>query len=228
MRVRLLEAAARLLAQEGPGALSARRAAREVGASTMVVYTHFGGMKELVTAVVREGFARLADLVTAVPRTDDPVADLYAMLGAYRRVALANPHLYAVMFASAPLAGYRITGKALTMGNYTFDQIVEATRRAITAGRFHPGDPILAATQLWSAAHGFAMAEMAGYTSHDQRAARQLLLPLMVNLAVGLGDERAAAAGSAEAVFGLDCHLPAPLAPNPDGLGSDGPNGRPD
>ena len=104
MRMRLLEAAARLLALEGPGALSARRAAREVGASTMVVYTHFGGMKELVTAVVREGFARLADLVTAVPRTDDPVADLYAMLGAYRRTALANPHLYAVMFGSAPWA----------------------------------------------------------------------------------------------------------------------------
>jgi AcrR family transcriptional regulator len=103
MRVRLLEVAARLLAEEGPGALSARRVAAEVGASTMAVYTHFGGMRELVRGVAREGFARLAAHLAQVPRSDDPVADIARQGMAYRATALENPHLYAVMFGSASL-----------------------------------------------------------------------------------------------------------------------------
>ena len=57
---RLVEAAARVLAEEGPSAVSARRLANEVGASTMVVYTHFGGMDHVLGHVRREGFRRFA------------------------------------------------------------------------------------------------------------------------------------------------------------------------
>jgi AcrR family transcriptional regulator len=71
---RLIEAAARLLADEGPAGLSTRRLAAEVGTSTMAVYTHFGGLPELVRAVVREGFKRLGDHLSAVSETDDPLA----------------------------------------------------------------------------------------------------------------------------------------------------------
>ena len=56
VRVRLIEAAARILAEEGPGALTLRRVAAEVGTSTMAVYTHFGGMTELRRAVREQGF----------------------------------------------------------------------------------------------------------------------------------------------------------------------------
>ncbi|HEU4841752.1 MAG TPA: helix-turn-helix domain-containing protein, partial [Ilumatobacteraceae bacterium] len=55
---RLLEAAARVLAEEGRDAVTARRLATEVGASTMAVYTHFGSMDELLLGLWREGFRR--------------------------------------------------------------------------------------------------------------------------------------------------------------------------
>ena len=42
---RLVEVAARVLAEEGSGAVSARRVTGEAGVSTMAVYTHFGGME---------------------------------------------------------------------------------------------------------------------------------------------------------------------------------------
>ena len=108
LRESLIEAAAALLAKEGPLALSTRRLASEVGSSTMAVYTHFGGMDDLVRAVAHEGFARLNVRMRAVGESPDPVADVAELGLAYRRNALENPALYAVMFGGAVLGGYLI------------------------------------------------------------------------------------------------------------------------
>src|SRR3954451_12412733 len=89
----LIDAAARLIASEGPSALTLRRVAAEVGTSTMAVYTAFGGMPELRRAVRYEGFARLARELDAVGTTRDPVADLWMLGRAYHENAIANPDL---------------------------------------------------------------------------------------------------------------------------------------
>ena len=60
IRAALIEAGARILAVDGPGALSTRRLATETGTSTMAVYTYFGSMDGLRRAIRAEGFARLA------------------------------------------------------------------------------------------------------------------------------------------------------------------------
>ena len=54
----LIEAGARVLAEEGRPAVTARRLATEAGTSTMAVYTHFGSMEELFVQMCQEGFAR--------------------------------------------------------------------------------------------------------------------------------------------------------------------------
>ena len=183
-RRRLIEAAARLLADEGPAALSTRRLAAEVGTSTMAVYTHFGGLPELVRSVAREGFTRLADHLAAVPMTDDPLADLAALGEAYRANALDNPQLYAVMFGSASLGGYRLHDDALNEGRYTFEVLVTATQRTMDAGIFRPGDAEAVAAQLWSATHGFVMLELTGYLAADREpdAVDEVLNPMLAGI----------------------------------------------
>ncbi|WP_344945615.1 WHG domain-containing protein [Actinomadura miaoliensis] len=213
VRVRLLEAAARLLADEGPRALTTRRLASEVGASTMVVYHHFGGMPELVRAVIVEGFARLAEHMAAVPRTADPVADLGRLALAYRANARANPHLYAVMFGGVPLDGQAppaeepVAGRAAsgagtfgveTFAAETFGVLVEAAARAMDAGRLRRDDPEHVSAQLWSAVHGFVMLELAGQFTGG---AETVLTSMLVNLGVGLGDAPDAAARSLRAAL---------------------------
>src|SRR5439155_23623512 len=106
-RDRLLGAAIGLLDTGGPEALQARKVASEIGASTMAVYTHFGGMPQLVEAVVREGFRRLDERLAAVPRTEDPLADLFALGLAYRAHALENTQLYRLMFGITTVSGSR-------------------------------------------------------------------------------------------------------------------------
>lgn len=53
---RLVRAAIGLLAEQGPSAVKARTVASASGLSTMVVYSHFGGIPELMGAVADHGF----------------------------------------------------------------------------------------------------------------------------------------------------------------------------
>jgi AcrR family transcriptional regulator len=183
-RQRLIEAAARLLGEDGPSALSTRRLARETETSTMAVYTHFGGMPALVGAVVAEGFARLEQRVAAVPLTDDPLADLRAVAAAYRDNARDNPHLYAVMFGSVPL-GLELTQKQRDVGRPAFEQLVAAVARVGDAGHLRD-EPAAAAAQFWSALHGYVMLEHAGFHHVVDDPEGAVLWPMLDNLMVGL------------------------------------------
>ena len=196
VRARLIDAAARVLGEEGPSGLSTRKLAAEVGTSTMAVYTHFGGLPGLVAAVVEEGFARLRQHMADVPHSDDALTDL-AMLGmAYRSNALDNPYLYAVMFGSVPLGAFRRSAEDET-GRDTFEVLVAGVARAMDAGALRRGDPEAFAGQLWSSLHGYVMLELAGFmTSED---ADKVLWPMMANLVIAIGADPAAEAEATEA-----------------------------
>ncbi|MGW7369531.1 TetR/AcrR family transcriptional regulator, partial [Streptomyces sp. NPDC054841] len=116
VRRRLLDEAARILAEQGPGALSARRLVKEVGASTMAVYTHFGSMPELVRELMREGFARFRARAESVTGDSDPVVELAALCRCYQDFARAEPDVYAVLFGGAGLAGFVLTEDDRRMG----------------------------------------------------------------------------------------------------------------
>jgi len=98
----------RVLAERGAAELTLRRVAEAAGASTMGIYTRFGSRAGMLEAIYRRGFELLRDaLVTARDRAaQDRAAGDAAAAGpriialgiAYRRFALANPPLYALMF----------------------------------------------------------------------------------------------------------------------------------
>ncbi|MGL6234294.1 MAG: TetR/AcrR family transcriptional regulator [Segniliparus sp.] len=202
MRARLLESAAHLLATEGPSGLSTRKIAAAAGTSTMVLYSQFGSMPDLVRAAVDEGFARLAEQFERVPKTDDPVADLGGIFAAYIANARANPDLYVVMFGSASLGGYRGgPDDVLQPGRYAYDYIIEAARRAVAAGRLDEISPVAIAAQIWSTLHGYMVLELANYFTPPDAGIRNVLRPMMRNLVVGLGDVREAADRSSRAWF---------------------------
>jgi AcrR family transcriptional regulator len=186
VRRRLIEVAADLLSEEGPSALSARRLAREAETSTMAVYTHFGGMPALVRAVVAEGFARLYARVAEVEPSDDPLADLVASSVAYRAYALADPHLYLVMFGSASLGRYRLTEAELEVGLAAFGQLVSVVDRVMQAGVIRRADPASVAGQFWAALHGYVMIELSGLSHVVEDPEGEILQPLLANLLAAL------------------------------------------
>jgi AcrR family transcriptional regulator len=205
MRKQLVVAAVRLLTEGGPEALRARRLASEVGASTMAVYTHFGGMAQLLDAVAEEGFRRLSAELAAAPSTGDAVANLLLLAYAYRSAAIANPNLYAVTFGQVAPGGHRAVMRDLTHeeprmgsdeGARAFGYLLAAVAAAIDAGRFSPAEPLSAAAQLWSGLHGYVTLEMSGAFGAAGEGLVHIFGPLARTLAIGLGDAPGAAAES--------------------------------
>jgi AcrR family transcriptional regulator len=203
---RLIQATIRLLAEDGPSAIKARTVASAAGLSTMVVYHHFGGIAELFRAVVDHGFKELASAFSQVPVTDDPIADLFVMALTCRRVARANPHLYDLMFGLSTRATYRplpdsdvvFSGRSAAF-RAAYAHVAEACARLVSSGRVRHQDPEGVAAQLWSFVHGFITLELAETFVGFDDPVRQVLLPLGVNLSVGLGDIRERAQASHEA-----------------------------
>jgi AcrR family transcriptional regulator len=196
VRTTLIEVAARLLAEEGPTALSTRRIAAEADTSTMAVYTHFGGMSGLVREIVHEGFVRLQNRFNQVRRTDDPVVDLYVHGRAYRGNALANSHLYAIMFGGEALSGFELTEDDRQHGRYVLAGIVECVGRCIDAGRFRPADPGMVAHHMWFAMHGLVNLELGSYLI-EPWGAEACFESQFIGLVVGAGDDLDAARTSA-------------------------------
>jgi AcrR family transcriptional regulator len=210
VRSRLVDAAVRLLADEGPGAIQARRLAKEIGASTMAVYHHFGGMPELLAAVSDEGFRKLGARLESVPDTEDAVADLCRRGLAYRAAAQDNRHLYDLMFGLSAPGGYRplsretappdTTDQALeaasSVGQAAFGHLVSSCARAIESGRINGEDPMHAASQLWSILHGYVTLELAGHFGQLD-GLTEVFFPLSINVLIGLGDTRERATYSA-------------------------------
>ena len=163
LRASLLDVAARLLAAEGPAALTMRRIAAEAGCSTMVLYKHFGSKDAIAAALYLEGFARLKRHLDAVPHDEDPAEYLAAVGRAYRENALAEPNFYDVMHGSG-IPGYAPDAAARAAAKQSLAVLHTAAQRCIDAGIFRPtADPAEITEVLWSAAHGIISLERAGH-----------------------------------------------------------------
>ena len=136
----LLDAAAHLLTTEGPGALSVRRVAADAGVSPMGVYSRFGAKQGLVEALFIDGFARLEEVLAAVPVTGDPIADLHEGCRCYRQFALDSPAAYAVMFSRA-IPEFVPSDHCKINAAVAFDVLVEGVGRGMAAGALRPGRP---------------------------------------------------------------------------------------
>lgn len=161
----VLDAASRLLEAEGPGALTMRRIAGEVGCSTSVLYTMFGGKAGVAEGLWREGFDRLRDALhdaLQAPDGSDPLHRLTVIGRAYRANALANASYYAVMF-QRPIPGFEPSAEAYAASLEALQVLVDAVADCIDAGVFRPQDPAHIARVLWAAAHGAVSLELAGY-----------------------------------------------------------------
>jgi AcrR family transcriptional regulator len=185
VRTLLIERAARMLRTREPVTL--RSLVAGTGVSTMAVYTHFGGKQDLVRAMCVEGFDRLARRMRRVKATDDPVADLAELGRAYRRNALANPHLYAVMFGGRTVSEYTPTPADRSYGLPTLQHLVDTAARCVAAGRFRPAEPWPLALQLWAGAHGVVSLELDGFDAGTDAA--EIFEAMMATLAIGFGDD---------------------------------------
>ena len=175
LRRRLIAEAADVLAVEGPAGLTLRRVAAAAGTSTTAVYDLFGDKDQLLTAMYVEGFAQLGSSLRRA-RRGAPLEALGAMGMAYRRSALARPHLYALMFGrEAPDAG------AQEVADSSYAPLVEGVQACLDDDSLQGGSAERIASFLWSVSHGRVSLELAGLvegTLKERTAAYQDALVL--------------------------------------------------
>ncbi|OLE29828.1 MAG: hypothetical protein AUG44_02780 [Actinobacteria bacterium 13_1_20CM_3_71_11] len=99
------QTARRLLTDHGPGAISLRAIAREVGMSAAALYRYFPSLEALVADVCTDVYGELRDAVDAAgAATEGPGPQLVAMAHGFRHWSIANPQEFALLFGT-PVPG---------------------------------------------------------------------------------------------------------------------------
>ena len=159
LRDRLLDRAGRMVADSGVDALSLRSLATAESTSTSAIYSLFGGKAELLGALFELGNAGFGAAQRAVPVTDDPVGDLMGLAHAYRDWALAQPHLFRVIFGGA-LAGFRLSPSQVAGSRSTIEPLYSGVQRAMAGGAV-AGDVDSIALACWATVHGLVSLALA-------------------------------------------------------------------
>lgn len=80
-----LDAAERIIVEQGVESLTVRRVAEQIGCSVGTLYNNFANVDDLILSLDARTLDILHDELAATPRTGVPEADLRALLAAYLR-----------------------------------------------------------------------------------------------------------------------------------------------
>lgn len=176
LRQGMLDAATRLLTEEGPAAMTVRRVADAVNCSTTLLYSLFGGKDGLANELYLEGFARLKEeFLAAAAQTpasknkDDGLAPLRLYARVYHDYARRNPSYYMVMFGDA-IAGFVPPVESRKQAWESLAALIDAFDACMKNGTLPASNPTAAARLLWAAMHGAVSLELKGYYLKTERA----------------------------------------------------------
>lgn len=162
LRARILDAARRIIARDGLGALTMRKIAEAIEYSPATIYLHFQSREEIAAELVREGFdALLAALAPAIGEPD-PLVRIRAFGERYLRFARNEPETYKLIFMEDERFAELIAAvTADSREEDAFALLVATVGELIERGIFRPLDPRGVATLLWAGLHGIAALALA-------------------------------------------------------------------
>ena len=106
MREQILDAARRIVREEGIESLSMRAVARAIGYSPAALYEYFPAKEDVIDALYFEGAegldGRMRDAMAALPPEASATATFTYLGRAYRAYAHDQPELYRLVLGTAP------------------------------------------------------------------------------------------------------------------------------
>lgn len=171
-REALLAAAATLVHEDGPAAVSVRRVAEAAGTTTRAVYSLFGDKDGLLRALYREVAETMRRHHEEVPERDDPVAEILDLALGYRAAGLAQPHLYDLWFAAVGRPNAALHREDAELAVRSLERVQRTVHRAVAAGRFPGRDADEVVWQLFAMVHGLTSLELSGVLGDEPRARR--------------------------------------------------------
>ncbi len=153
----LIQAGIEILAEEGIGGLSLRKAARKAGVSHAAPYAHFADKQTLIAAIAADGHRQINERLQAVlaAHPNDPLRQFTGAVWAYAQFGLQSA------------AHYKITFSGAIQDEHGFPEFIETSQRNMqilkdiiercrAAGILDSGslDTELQALSLWGLIHG--------------------------------------------------------------------------
>jgi AcrR family transcriptional regulator len=153
VKQRLVEATARIFAEEGYEAVSMRRVAAEAGCSQMAAYRHFESKEALIQHVCGDLYQRFATrMMGEMAKASDPWEKIHRFAGALLRFALKYPDHYSLIFlVRHPDPKVIETRETLARG---FLAGVRETVAALLPTESKPADVDATLRRMMSCAHG--------------------------------------------------------------------------
>lgn len=153
----LIQAGIEILAEEGAGGLSLRKAARRAGVSHTAPYAHFADKQALIAAIAASGHELLNTRMNEVLETcaGDPLRQLLGVVWAYMDFSLEAPDHYKITF-SGTLQDEHGFPEFMAYSQRNLQMLIDIVERCQAAGILDSGglDSELQAVSLWGFIHG--------------------------------------------------------------------------
>ncbi|MEI5131665.1 TetR/AcrR family transcriptional regulator [Streptomyces libani] len=169
LRAALLTRAEQTLREKGPGALSLRELARDLGVSHAAPSRHFKDKQALLDALALAGFDRLHETLAASREAGETFPDrLGGLVRAYVDFAVANAELLDLMYTVKhdPAASEALIAAAHRLGAMAEEMVAEGQRD----GEVREGPVDSIALPVFTTLHGFASFAMSSVLSAEQVA----------------------------------------------------------
>ncbi|WP_345351832.1 TetR-like C-terminal domain-containing protein [Actinoallomurus liliacearum] len=157
VKERLVESATEMFATRPRESITVRALAAAAGTSTAALYSLFGDKDGLIGEVRDRAVAGLFKDLSAVPASDDSLADLYALAVAYRGWGREHRHLYTVLFGG--VQSFDPSGAVGAADPVR--PLIDAIGRAVSASVL-AGDATSIAISIWVTLHGLVTLELGG------------------------------------------------------------------
>ncbi len=180
---KILNAAIRLVAEQGVRQMSFREVARRARVSHQAPYHLFQNAQGILRAIAQEGFSQLTEAMVSSAHAAgaDPIRALEAAGVAYVRFARENPGHFRVMFQKA-LVDIHDKKNPLPEGAGTHQTLVNLVTAAHQAG-YGGGHSIEVMTLLcWSAVHGLACLIVEGTVPESDQARVRAVIGALARL----------------------------------------------
>ena len=154
LREKVIKAAVKYVADNGPDGLSFRQIAADAGVSHQAPYHHFGDRSAIFGEIALEGFRKFAAVMGAPARADEDTENCVRLCERYVDFAIANKGHFRVMFR-ADLCQMHESPETEKAADDAFATLLAAVSEMV--GDSASIDEIrVQATAMWSLAHGLA------------------------------------------------------------------------
>ena len=154
LREKVIKAAVKYVADNGPDGLSFRQIASDAGVSHQAPYHHFGDRSAIFGEIALEGFRKFTAVMGAPARADEDTENCVRLCERYVDFAIANKGHFRVMFR-ADLCQMHESPEKEKAADDAFATLLAAVSEMV--GDSGSIDEIrVQATAMWSLAHGLA------------------------------------------------------------------------